>query len=421
MANEFLNGDILIGGYDTGNNKLKVSFLDGTQNIQSFAIPTVIAIAPQTKVDLKSSNKETAEEDVDFLHVRVSSKSLNNTDNDKAWYVGTYAKSQDEKFEPVVNSEGKTEDKLSQANKKLHLIPLFTGMAVAALRSGKNKVQVPFSGGVPIEDYKTRGEAQILEMLFGKHVITFLDGDYEGQTVELEINDGSINVEGVHSVLALEFDIQNGEIVEVETGKEIGENFAINDLGAGTTDKALFENGILNKVKSTNNDIGTNKYIDDILKEIRNHSKFDQIRKYFTKETDSPYKTREEFIQNLVAPEMLKVINADKNKQSYEPKFITKWGPVKNVDVTDIVLNGMNEYAKAQEQDLMHFWLDTGTDKMIVVGGGVLFGYLGLRELQAHDGFIFPKNIEESSYFTSRSYLIANYLEQLEKSEAVKN
>lgn len=418
---ELVNQNILIGGYDTGNNKLKVSFLDRAQNIQSFAIPTVIAVAPQTKVDLKSSKQDVNEEDVDFLHVRISSPSLNNTDNNKAWYVGTYAKSQDEKFEPVVHADGKTEDKLSQANKKLHLIPLFTGMAVAALRSGKNEVTVPFSGGVPIEDFKNRGEQQILEMLYGEHLITFIDGVYEGQTVKITINEGSINVEGVHSVLALQFDIKNGEIVEIENmADEIGENFAINDLGAGTTDKALFENGILNKEVSTNNDIGTNKYIDAIMNEIRNHSAFDDIR-IFAKETDSPYKTREEFIQTLVAPEVLKVIAAERNNQEYKPKFITKWGPIKNIDVTEIVLKGMQKYAEDQEKDLMQFWLKYGPDKMIVVGGGVLFGYLGLKKLKKHDGFIFPANIEESSFFTSRSYLIANYLDQLEKQEIVTN
>lgn len=417
MVEKVLAEETLIGGYDTGNNKLKVSFLDSKGNIQSFAIPTVVAEAPVSKIELKSS-KDSVNNDVDLLHVRIKSKSLNNTDQNKAWYVGDYAKNKDSKIEPVVNAEGKTEDKLSQANKKLHLIPLFTGMAVAALRSGKKKVNVPFSGGVPIEDFKTRGEAQILEMMYGEHLIEFIDGEYEGETVTIIINDGTINVEGVHSILALMFDIKNGEIVEIpELADKIGENFAINDLGAGTTDKALFEDGILNKEMSTNNDIGTNLYIDSILKKIQSHEKFDRIRD-FVKDENGPFKTREEFIQTLIMPEISKVID----NPNYQPKFITKWGPVKNVDVTDIVVEEMERYAKDQHNDLMGFWLKTNTEKMIVVGGGVLFGYIGLRKLkEEEEDFIFPVNLETSAFITSRSYLIANYMEQLDKSSVAQN
>src|SRR5690606_13957454 len=122
-----------------------------------------------------SSRKEEEHEDVDLLHVRVKSKSLDAKDNNKTWYVGVYAKDKEERIEPTVNEEGKTEDKFSQSNKKLHNIPLFTGMAVAALRSKKNTVTIPFSGGVPIEDYKNRGEDQILDMLFGDHIVEFID------------------------------------------------------------------------------------------------------------------------------------------------------------------------------------------------------------------------------------------------------
>lgn len=162
--------------------------------------------------------------------------------------MGAYAKDQEDRQEPTVDEMGKTEDKFSQKNKKLHLIPLFTSMAVAAARIGKEEVSVPFSGGMPIEDYKLRGEEQILEMLYGEHTVEFLDGTYEGKKIKITINDGTMNVEGVSSVLALLFDIVNGEIVEVEgMDAEIGESYAINDLGAGTSDNAFFEDGELNK------------------------------------------------------------------------------------------------------------------------------------------------------------------------------
>lgn len=416
MVVELLEKDILIGGYDTGNNKLKVSFLDAEGSIQSFSIPTVIADAPMSKVDV-SSSKGKVSVDTDLLHVRIKSNSLGNKDNNKAWYTGVYAKNKNDKIEPKVDSEGKTEEKLSDSNKKLHLIPLFTGMAVAAIRSGKTKVKVPFSGGMPIEDFKSRGENYILDMIYGEHIVEFLDGVYEGKTVTIIIENGSVHVEGVHSILALMFDISRGEIVEVpEIADQLGDNFAINDLGAGTTDKALFENGVLNKELSTNSNIGTNKYIDEILESITAHEDIDKMRPYM-EDGDTPYKTREELVKTLIMPEVSKLIT----NPNYEPKFIANWGPVKNVDVTNIVIDGMKRYADEQIKDLMKFWINAGPDKMIVVGGGVLFGFIGFKELQKeHADFLFPKNLEDSPYFTSRSYLIANYMEQTEVYESVQ-
>ncbi|UOC05151.1 hypothetical protein BTT_64040 (plasmid) [Bacillus thuringiensis serovar morrisoni str. 4AA1] len=323
-----------------------------------------------------------------------------------------YAKDQENRQEPTVDETGKTEEKFSQKNKKLHLLPLLTSMAVAAARSGKEKVTVPFSGGMPIEDYKLRGEEYILDMLYGEHVVEFIDGTYEGKKVIININNGTINVEGVSSILALLFDVVNGEIVEVEgMDEEIGESYAINDLGAGTTDNAFFENGELNKKLSTNTDLGTNKYIDSILIKIKERFMENEILKDFMiDENESPFKTREDFIQRIVMPEVNKMID----DETYQPKFSVKWGPIKQ-DVTDIVTAGMLEYANAQKASLMSFWFKTNAEKNIVVGGGVLFGYMAIRDLKKQDGFILPKNIEESAYFTSRSYLIANLLEQLNK------
>ncbi|WOE49642.1 hypothetical protein Q5P00_33830 (plasmid) [Bacillus thuringiensis] len=249
-------------------------------------------------------------------------------------------------------------------------------------------------------------------MLYGEHTVEFLDGTYEGKKIKITINDGTMNVEGVSSVLAILFDIVNGEIVEVEgMDAEIGESYAINDLGAGTSDNAFFEDGELNKKLSTNTDLGTNKYIDEILKNIKERFMENEILKSFmTDEIESPFKTREDFIQRLVMPEVEKMIEDD----TYKPTFSVKWGPVKE-NVTDIVMDGMLKYAEDQKASLMKFWFKTNADKNIVVGGGVLFGYAGLRDLKEQDGFILPKNIQESAYFTSRSYLIANLLEQLNK------
>ncbi|AND11222.1 ParM/StbA family protein [Bacillus thuringiensis] len=418
MVEQMLSKNMLLGGFDTGNIKAKISFLNEKGNIESFAIPTVIAEAPPAKIDLKSAPSKKndyvneKDEDIELLHVRIISNSLDGDARSRAWYVGAYAKDQEDRQEPTVDEMGKTEDKFSQKNKKLHLIPLFTSMAVAAARIGKEEVSVPFSGGMPIEDYKLRGEEQILEMLYGEHTVEFLDGTYEGEKIKITINDGTMNVEGVSSVLAILFDIVNGEIVEVEgMDAEIGESYAINDLGAGTSDNAFFEDGELNKKLSTNTDLGTNKYIDEILKNIKERFMENEILKSFmTDEIESPFKTREDFIQRLVMPEVEKMIEDD----TYKPTFSVKWGPVKE-NVTDIVMDGMLKYAEDQKASLMKFWFKTNADKNIVVGGGVLFGYAGLRDLKEQDGFILPKNIQESAYFTSRSYLIANLLEQLNK------
>jgi plasmid segregation protein ParM len=420
MVEQMLSNNMLLGGFDTGNIKAKISFLNEKGNIESFSVPTVIAEAPPAKIDLKSAPSKKndyvneKDEDIELLHVRIISNSLDGDARSRAWYVGAYAKDQEDRQEPTVDEMGKTEDKFSQKNKKLHLIPLFTSMAVAAARIGKEEVSVPFSGGMPIEDYKLRGEEQILEMLYGEHTVEFLDGTYEGKKkIKITINDGTMNVEGVSSVLALLFDIVNGEIVEVEgMDAEIGESYAINDLGAGkTSDNAFFEDGELNKKLSTNTDLGTNKYIDEILKNIKERFMENEILKSFmTDEIESPFKTREDFIQRLVMPEVEKMIEDD----TYKPTFSVKWGPVKE-NVTDIVMDGMLKYAEDQKASLMKFWFKTNADKNIVVGGGVLFGYAGLRDLKEQDGFILPKNIQESAYFTSRSYLIANLLEQLNK------
>lgn len=424
MVEQMLAENMLLGGFDTGNTKEKISFINSNGDVESFSIPTIIAEAPPTKVDLKSSSskKDLAngmkDEDVELLHVRILSNSLDADAKNRAWYVGAYAKDKDKRTEPTVDANGKTEEKFSQANKKLHLIPLLTSMAIAALRTNREEVIVPFSGGMPIEDYKLRGEDKILDMLYGDHIVEFIDGTYEGKTVKIKINSGTINAEGVTSILALMFDIKNGEIVEVEgADQEIGDNFAINDLGAGTDDHAFFEDGELNKTLSTNGDVGTNKYIDEVLSKIKDRfMENEMLRNYMSAQEAGPFRTREEFIQVAVMPEISKYIEAEvkKPKEEYTMKFEVKWGPVK-LDVTDIVLEGMNKYAQDEKDALMNYWFKTNAEKMIVVGGGVLFGYIGLKELRAQNGFVLPKNIEESPYFTSKSYLIANLLEQLSR------
>lgn len=419
MVNKLLSENILIGGYDSGNTKDKISYLNEKGNIRSFEIPKVIAPAPKTKLKVEGpkKNENQVSEDIDLLHVQVQSKSLDHKDNGETWYVGSYAKDKKGKRETEIKADGTAEEKFNLQNKALHIIPLITGIAVAAKRSGKSDVVVPYSGGMPIEDYKNRGGDYISELLIGGHEIKFIDGIYEGSTVKINISSATINIEGVHSTLALEFDIVDGEIVEIENRK-LPENYLLNDLGAGTTDNAVFINSILNKESSTNSFIGTNKYIDliirdikeELLKRIAENKKYAAFRNFF-ENMEAPIKTREEFIKSYLEPEIDKMLENDK----YEPTFIVKWGPVKDEDVTDIVMKHLKDYADEQIKDLMEKWIDTNVDKMINVGGGLLFGYPFFKDLKKNEDIIFPANIKESPYFTSRSYLISNYLEQLDQ------
>lgn len=416
----------LVGGYDCGNIKNKISFLDNVGNIQSFEVSTVIAEAPASKVNLKSSKVAKKNEDTDQLHVRVKSESLDSNDRNKSWYVGVYAKDKDGSMQPEVDAEGKTENKFSQENKKIYLIPLLTGIAVAAMRSDKESVIVPFSGGVPIEDFKKRGENYYLDLLMGDHEIEFIDGSYEGKTVKIKIADGSINIEGVHSVLGLQFDIKEGEIIEIEGNDfDVDGSFQLNDLGAGTTDKAVFDDGELNKTQSTNSDIGTNSYIDRMIKEILEVAEFERLRKISKEGKKGPFNTRENFVDKLLKPEIEKMIDRDREIKElsskeqekatrYQPKYLVSWGPVKNIDVTEIVNRNTEEYVDSQYADLMETWLETSVDYNVLSGGGVLFGYYYITKL-VEEGFILPQIVEESAFITSRSYCIQNFMEQTEK------
>ena len=417
--------NFLLGGYDSGNTKDKISFLDNDGNIQSLEIAKVIAPAPATKLNIAGPNRHNRSldvkvTDVDLLHVQVLSKSLDHKENGKAWYVGSYAKDKDGKIETKLKEDGTSEAKFNLENKPLHIIPLLTGIAIAAKRNGKYEVIVPFSGGMPIEDYKNRGGNFLKELLIGEHEVKFIDGEYENSSVKITIDTATINIEGVHSTLALEFDIKNGEIVELDI--ELPESYILNDCGAGTTDNAVFFDGVLDKAHSTNSFIGTNKYIDLIIKDVKNEllklieekEAYSNYREFF-KDMEPPIKSREDFVNNYLEPEIDKLINDD----SYEPEFLVKWGPVrgetgKGEDVTEIVMNYLNEYAKEQERDLMNKWINSGVEKIICVGGGVLFGYPHFKNKKSKD-FILPENLKEAPYFTSRSYLISNYVEQLDR------
>ncbi|UOE78390.1 ParM/StbA family protein [Parageobacillus thermoglucosidasius] len=416
MVTKLYAEDILITGIDAGNTSLKISFLDETGNIKDFAIPTVIAPAPNTAIEMKD-HKAFDIDPEELLHVRVKTEALDGEEKDAAWYVGLYAQNKKGVRQPKVN-DGKAEQKFSDSNKAIFVIPTLASIAVAAIKADKKKVKVPLSIGETVESYKKRKD-KLMDLFFGKHEVVFLDGPFKGQEVEIEITDVEIEVESVTTSLAIEFTIKNGECVETEIGKKIGQNYALADLGAGTTDVAVFTEKGVEKSKTHGTNIGTNAYIDQIIREIAEKEEFKAVRQQLLKNGRSeeeavPFLSREKFVNEIIKPEIEKVL--DKPEQSYKPTYRVSWGWVKNVDVTDIVEKYLKKYAEDQKNSLLLTYAELDVNNFLLVGGGVLFGYEhGLKELAGEQyGMIFP-SLKESQFFTSRSFLIANYLRQLEK------
>lgn len=404
MVEEFYKKHMLLTGTDSGNTSNKISFLNEEGNVDSFVISTVIAPAPSSVVKMKGDSSKEKDIPVENkLHVHINSSALPDSETKSYWYVGEFAKDKENREEPKRDNEGKTEEKF---NNKIHIITTLTGLAVAAIKANKREVKVDYSGGLPINEYKDHGQ-KVLSNLLGEHVITFVDGPYEGETVQIKIEDGEVQIEGVTTSLALSYDIENGDIVETELGKVIGEEFTLGDLGAGTTDLAVFDENGINTNLSSNTNIGTNTYVDRIMQKILEVKEFSSLRDRVGQEA-RPYRTREEFMKKVIEPAVFKMIDNSEDK----PKFKASWLMKKDVDITDIVIEEMVNYANDQLPSLYNFWGKSNTEKFVLVGGGLLFGYIRFRE---EKDFILPPKLVESQFMTSRSYLIANYLKQLEK------
>ncbi|MBM7554521.1 ParM/StbA family protein [Thalassobacillus pellis] len=364
MLEALYKGNVLITGTDSGNTSNKVSFLNQLGDIESFTIPTIIAPAPSSKVTDMAKRKQamTGEQ---LLHVRVESQALPANETTAYFYVGEYAKDKAGKIEPHADAEQKF-------NNKLHIVTTLTGLAVAAWRAGKAEVQVPYSGGLPVEEYKNVGPEKVLAQLQGTHVIEALDGAYEGKRVTLTIREGTVHVEGVTSSLALGFTITRGELSELPLGEVIGDDFALGDLGAGTLDLALHTELGFDKNKSTNKRIGTNPYIDAILEEIAQMEAFQEVHRLLeeTGEEGQPYRTREEFMRKVVIPGVMEMVAGT---DPSDVRFTASWLFVKEVDVTPIVTKGIQAYAAEVTQALHTFWVTSHAEKFVLVGGGLLF------------------------------------------------
>ncbi|WP_260867122.1 ParM/StbA family protein [Paenibacillus sp. Y412MC10] len=391
----------LQAGSDPGNTRVKISYMDKSGNICSFSIPTVVAPANAIGDPLRKESKEIL--NTDRLHVYIQSKSLSST----YFYVGDFARDKDKMAEPSGGYKSSSE---------LHLVAQLTALAVAAAELGEYHVNHSYAGGLPIEEFKEVDIEEFLAGITGEHVVEFLDGVFLGKKVVINITGGQVNIEGATTSLSLTNNIKDGKLVELPKAETFDESeYVIGDLGAGTLDAALFGRDGLNGVNSTNWPIGTNSYIDAMLREINEIPEFQAAREFLKENhmnVTSPYSNREQFLNQVVVPEVEKMLK-DK-KKNYEPKFLVSWARVRNVDVTKIVLAHMKNYFDEvnRQLNLFSYTKAANVENFYLVGGGVLFAYYYFRKV---DFFQLPDDevIAEAQYFTSRAYLINSFIEKL--------
>ncbi|KEK11059.1 hypothetical protein EP18_13875 [Lysinibacillus sphaericus] len=422
----------LTAGKDPGNISTKISFINKDGNIDNFEIATVIAEAPATAVNYGGGvdgNTEIPAED--YIHARINSGSLDRSENNLTWFVGELAKNAENKVQPHVEDET-ADAKFSDDNRALFIIPVLTGMAIAALKNDETIVNVPLSIGVPSENY-LKQEQSLKSRFIGQHKIDFIDGPYANKSVEINIEEDTaqIHAESVTTALALQYDIEENVLVENKFFEPIkGQTYTVADLGAGTNDYAVFNQSGLDKVLTrqfTNNgSAGTNVYIDRIINDVYNDEAFSKQREIIEKQNNIKLKpaeltSRETFMKKIVKPVIKKVVNFETGEiNNEEVKFTFSWANQKNVDITKHVKKHMTDYANTQIEALQGAWLNANTDHMIAVGGGVLFGYLGGLNKLKDEGIKVP-DLKTSQYFTSKSYTIAAYLMNLSKQQdAVK-
>lgn len=404
-------------GKDSGNISTKITFINNSGELEDCLIPTVIAPAPETALVYnthKSGSKNVALEDL--LHVRVNSPSLNDNEQNRTWYVGKTAMKQKNKLQPVVEN-GSAETKFSDTNRKLFALPLITGIAVAAAKNGLTQVDVPLSMGIPNEAYMKSGQA-LKKNFVGLHTVTFVDGEHKDQTITINIAEDTaqIHAEAVTTALALRFDIKKNDIVEnpIFDGISDDESYIVADLGAGTNDFSVFNGYDLDKHYTARiaeyAGEATNTYIDKIMHDALNVEAFSELKESVgDEESNLPqsFSSREAFMEEVVKPVVDKVIKGDVAKA--DVKFTMDWAYKKKVDITEIVINHMTDYAESVKKSLKLAYAVANTDRAFVVGGGVVFGYLGGLDTLDKIGVTIADK-EASAYFTSRSYAIAAFL-----------
>lgn len=417
-------------GIDPGNITTKVSFLNEKGDIENFTIPTVIAPAPTAAIAYNSHAGEKEEIAIeDFIHIQVNSDAMNKDENNRAWYVGESAKVSIDKLQPEKAENGDSEEKFSDKNRDIFVLPVLAGIAVAAVKAGKNEVVAPLSIGIPSKSY-LKQEQTLKNRFIGRHVITFLDGPFAEEVVTIYIKEdkAQIHAEGVTTALALMYDIESGDLLETNLhGTLNGKTYTVADLGAGTSDFAVFNENGLDKVMTRRfavenegelSRVGTSTYIDRIINSVYNDPQFAKNKETMERLNDPRRKpaeltSREIFMKKVVKPAVDIAL-----EKGVEPKFSYSWARTKNVDITDYVIDEMKKYARTQIDNIDSAWISANTDHIVAVGGGLLFGYFGgLNELDGNEVII--PNLIDSQYFTSKAYLIANYLVNMQQEELV--
>ncbi|MGF0347671.1 hypothetical protein ACQR3P_28940 [Rhodococcus sp. IEGM1300] len=397
----------LIAGCDGGNTKTKISYLSDEGHIVDLAIPTVIASASPSTFDLGTMLYDGEMAPTENLHVMVQSDALTLDKSSAFFYVGSsaYAQTESEPVEP--NGEEKHDS-------HLHLIVTLVGLALATAESGETSARINYRGGLPINEYK-RYSQQLIKQLKGVHHVKFIDGKHKDVTIELDIYDGKILAEGVSSVYGLIFNIEDNVIQHTPLYDQIREDgsFILADLGAETLDVAFYTRGGVSKQLSKSFDLGTNRFMDELIEEISALSDFETIT---SKRPDARIsRTREEFIGRY-----LEKVTIERIKTGKDISYLATWGRVKGVDVTELIIEKIASYGNEVINLLDDYWSDNASDaeRLYLVGGGALFGYEALVQAEGYE--FLPNDVLFSSPFvTARSYLVSNILSQ--QSEEVQS
>lgn len=390
----------LIAGCDGGNTKTKISYLSDEGHIVDLAIPTVIAAASPSTFDLGTMLYDGEMNPTENLHVMVQSDALTLDKSSGFFYVGSSAYSQTESTPVEPNGEEKHDS-------HLHLVVTLVALALATAESGETSARINYRGGLPIDEYK-RYSQQLIKQLKGSHQIKFIDGKHKDVTVDLDIYDGKILAEGVSSVFGLIFNVEDNVIKHTPLYEQIREDgsFILADLGAETLDVAYYTKGGVSKQLSKSFDLGTNRFMDELIEEISALPEFEAIT---TKRPDARIsRTREEFIGRY-----LEKVTINRIKTGKDISYLATWGRIKNVDVTELIIDKIASYGSEVIDLLDDYWSDNASEaeRLYLVGGGALFGYEAL--VQA-DGYEFLPNdvLFSSPFVTARAYLVSNILSQ---------
>lgn len=405
--------EILINGVDSGNISNKVTYINEKGDIDYINIPSIIGVNADAIAadlgDMESEEKTFPDEFI--LHVNIKSPALPKNRANAFYTVGEYAQLTSSPENLLETNSAEAQDKLGA---EIHVVTTLTALALAAWKSNKaDEVKIPLSFGLPIEEArKTANERMTL--FIGKHIVTAVDGPYKGKTVTLDITEVRQNVEGVTSYLGLVYDLVEGQIVKTGFRKQMLKEFAVSDLGAGTFDIGLFDENGLNSRKSTNYEIGTNAYIDRMMKDIILMPEFEKNVARAKRANVEPKIsfTREEFMRKFIKP----IIHRSITESNYKAVYEVSWQS-KTADATAIIEKHMKDYADEVRAKIDAYFTSTNVGQMLIVGGGLLFSYKFLKDLVDED-CLFPQNLEEAGYFTSKAYLLKNITLELAKQTA---